>query len=135
MVVDHIQDHAEAQVMRAIDETPQIVGNSIQMARREQIDAVVAPAKTPGKLRDRHHFNGRDADLCQRRQMIHRRAPRAFAGECPDVKFVEYLPVEVEPRPGMVGPFKRVRIDDLRWSMRSEWLGSRGWIGKTRGTV
>ena len=78
MVVDDIEDDAEAEVVRAIDEASQIVRCAVQMARRVEIDAVVAPSVAAGKLRDRHHLDGGDPEVGQRRQMLDRGKPGAF---------------------------------------------------------
>ena len=44
-----------------VDEAAEVVGRAVEVRRREQIDAVVAPAETPLELGDRHHFDHRDA--------------------------------------------------------------------------
>ena len=134
MVVDDVQNHAQAEVMRAIDEPTQVVRGAVQMARREQIDAVVAPAETSGELRDRHHFDRGDPDVGERRQLLHRRTPGAFLGERADVELVEHLAFEAHAGPRLIGPCKRVRIDHLRRAVRTERLGARSGIGKTRRT-
>src|SRR5215475_3275378 len=45
MVVDDIEDHAEAEAVRTIDEPTQIIGRAVQVSWREQIDAVISPAE------------------------------------------------------------------------------------------
>ena len=56
MVVNDVENHAQAMLMRRIDEAAKIVGRAIQPRRREQIDAVVTPAEAALKLGDRHDF-------------------------------------------------------------------------------
>ena len=64
VVVDHIEDHAQAERVRAIDEV-----RASRPARRRarvganEIDAVVAPAEAPGEIRHRHHLEQRDAEI------------------------------------------------------------------------
>src|SRR5262245_63485940 len=50
MVVDHVQDHREMRVVRALDEAAEVVRLAIAVIRREEVDAVVAPAIAAGKL-------------------------------------------------------------------------------------
>ena len=48
MVVDDVEDDADAEPVRRIDEAAQIVRAAVEAGRREQVDAVVAPAESPG---------------------------------------------------------------------------------------
>ena len=63
MVVNHVEQHAEAMTMRLVDKVAKVVGRTIQTRRREQIDAVVAPAKLAIELGNRHDLERRDAHL------------------------------------------------------------------------
>ena len=56
MVVDDVENHAQAMPMRGIDEAAEIVGRAVEPRRRKQIDAVVSPAEAALKLGDRHDF-------------------------------------------------------------------------------
>ena len=76
MVVDDIENHAQAMLMRRIDEAAKIVGRAVEPRRREQIDAVVAPAEAALKLRDRHDFQHRHARLGEPRQLLRWRRPK-----------------------------------------------------------
>ena len=80
MIVDHVQDHAQAERVRSIDEAPKVVGRSIDMRGREPLDAIVAPAEPAGKFGDRHHFQNRDAGFGQMRQLGQGAATRCLAG-------------------------------------------------------
>ena len=75
------------------------------MARREQIDAVVSPAEPPGKLRDRHHLDRRDAELCQA-PAVDRIAARHVPSRVnvPTCSSYSTCPSRSQPRPGAVGP-------------------------------
>ncbi len=63
VVVDDIQDHAEAERMRAIDKTAKIVGSAVEMRGREQLDAVVAPTEAAREFGHGHHFQNGYAGL------------------------------------------------------------------------
>ena len=77
--------------MRAIDEAAQIVRRAVEPRRREQVDAVVAPAELAGELGDRHHLDDRDAESRERRQLLRGRRPRALRREGADVQLVDHL--------------------------------------------
>ncbi len=62
MVVDDVEDDADAEPVRRIDEAAQIVRAAVEAGRREQVDAVVAPAELARELGDRHHLDQRDAE-------------------------------------------------------------------------
>ena len=79
MIVDHVQDHAQAERMRAIDEAAKVVGRSIDMRGREPLDAVITPAESARKFGHRHHFQNGDAGFGQMRQLGLSAAPRCLA--------------------------------------------------------
>ena len=99
--------------MGAIDETAEIVGRAVQMTGRKQVDAVISPAEATGEFRDRHHLDRRDAQIRQRRQVIHGGAPRALGREGADVQLVKHLPFETNAWPRLIGPCERRRIHNL----------------------
>src|SRR5687767_15993601 len=84
MVVDDIEDHAEAGAVRGVDKMTEIVGSAVQMRRRPQIDAVISPAETARKLVHRHDLENRDSDVAQMLEMTLRRDPRPLLGERAD---------------------------------------------------
>ena len=45
MVVDDVEDDGDAERMRAVDEAAEIVGPAVEPGRREEVDAVIAPAE------------------------------------------------------------------------------------------
>src|SRR4051812_16687105 len=51
VVVDHVEDDGEPDVVRVIDEAAQVVRLAVESRRRIEADAVVAPAEAPRKLR------------------------------------------------------------------------------------
>ena len=91
VVVDDVENHAEPERVRAVDEPPQIVRPPVGAGGREEIDAVVAPAETAGELGDRHHLDAGDAQRLQPRQLACGRRPGALGREGADVQLVEHL--------------------------------------------
>src|SRR5437868_11953836 len=63
VVVDDVENDTEAKTMGAVDKTPEVVGASIQARRRKQVDAVIAPAETARKVRQRHYLESGDAQV------------------------------------------------------------------------
>src|SRR5215471_8236792 len=104
--------------MRFVDEAAEIVWPAIQMTRSEKIGRIVAPAKLPGELRDRHQLDRRDAQLGKLGQLAAGRIPRARMRERPDVHLVERLPGNWKATPTSIAPGELVRIDDFR---RAVW--------------
>ena len=118
MVVDDVENHGEAQTVRRIDEPAEIVGTPVQTRRREQIDAVVAPAEATFKFGNGHDLDHRDADSCQLLELARGRRPRAKPRERPHVQLVRDLSSQRRTGPVVVGPPKRERIDDFRRPVR-----------------
>jgi hypothetical protein len=129
VVVHHVEDHGEAVPMRAIDERAEVVRRSVQTRWRVREHAVIAPAKAPRELGDRHHFDDRHTDARERLEPLAGRAPRSFRRERADVHLVHDL---------SVAPYRRRRgcpaeaawIDHHR---RAEWtvrLKARRGIGE-----
>ena len=79
------------QRVRAVDEPAQVVRAAVEVRRRPQVDAVVAPAEAPGELGDRHQLDHRDADVGQHRQPLGRGGVRPLGREGPDVHLVDDL--------------------------------------------
>ena len=57
VVVDDIEDDAQPETVRRVDELPQIVGMAVVLRRRVQVDAVVSPVPASGKRRDRQQLD------------------------------------------------------------------------------
>ena len=77
--------------VRPIDECAQVVRRSVEMRRREKIDAIITPAEAPGKIGDRHHLQRGDAIALQQLEFFRGGAPRPFRGKCANMKFVNDL--------------------------------------------
>src|SRR5687768_10326572 len=50
VVIDDIQDHSQPYGVRPIHETATIVGRAVEVRWRKQINAIITPAETTGKL-------------------------------------------------------------------------------------
>ena len=130
MIVDDVENDAEPEPVRRIDEGAQIVRRPVKPRRREQRDPVIAPAEPARKFRDRHHFDDADADLLQERQLVDRGRPRAFAREGADMHLIDDLAFASDALPGGVRPAIGGGIDDGARLVRPLGLRARGGIGQ-----
>ena len=113
MVVDDVQDDADPERVRAVDERPQVVGMAIEVRRRVRIDPVVAPAEAAVEFGDRHQFDDGDPELRQFLQLGRSSPPRPLLGKRACMKLVQDLAGQRHAGPRAVGPLEGVRIDDL----------------------
>ena len=60
MVVDDIQNHAEAELVGSIDKAAEVVRRSVEPRRSIQIDPVVTPAEGAREIGDRHDLQAGD---------------------------------------------------------------------------
>ena len=114
VVVDDVEDHGEAERVRAVDEPPQVVRRAVVVGGRVEVHAVVAPVVAAGALGERHHLDRRDPDVGEVGQGARGRLPRALGRERPDVQLVEDVAIARDASPARVGPRERARLDDLR---------------------
>jgi hypothetical protein len=128
VIVDHIENHHKPELVRTIDEGLRIFRSPIQPGRREEIDAIIAPAKSARKVGNRHDFDQRNSKARELRELLHGRPPSAFRSKRSKVQFVCHQlvcrptpPCPIRPREG--------RVDDLRRTMRSIGLKARRRIG------
>ena len=110
--------------MRAIDELAQLIRRAVQMRRREQIDAVVAPPEPPLELGDRHQLDHGDTERCQLCDLRSGGRPGAGPGECSGVQLVDHLTAAQDPWPCRIGPPERRRVDNGRRTVRTVGLVS-----------
>src|SRR5581483_83564 len=89
VVVDHVEDHSKVLGVAGIDEALESIGTAIGLERREEEDAVVAPAALSGELVDRHQFHVRDAEIDEVIEVLDRAVKRAFFAEGADVQLIE----------------------------------------------
>jgi len=119
----------------AVDEPAQVVGRAVVVARREQVDAVVAPVVAAGELGDRHELERRDPDVGEVAQPLGRGAPRSLGRERAHMELVEHVALRGDPGPPCVGPRERRGIDDLRRPERPFGLVARRGVGVQRRVV
>ena len=104
MVVYHVENHPQAERVRLVHETAEIVRLAIQPNRCELPNSVVAPSEAAGKISHRHHFEHGDAAVSQFRQFPLSGLPCPFWREGPDVHFVNDLALEADAQPPAVVP-------------------------------
>ena len=129
VVVNHVQQHAQAVVVSLVDEEAEIIGRAVEPGRGKQIDAVVAPAEGAGKLGYGHDFDERNAQGGQLRQVTCRGPQCALRREGANVQFVDYLSGERHAGPIAVAPGVGPGVDDLRRAFRAFRLAAGGRIG------
>ncbi len=129
VVVNHVQDHAEPQLVSLIDEPAHVVGAAVNVIGRIEIHSVVAPTEIAGKLGDGHDLDRGDAKLDQPRKAIGRGSPFSFLCECSQVQLVKHLALQPQPFPVLVMPGKAARVDHLRGTMRTLGLKSGSRVG------
>ena len=109
MVVDDVEDHRDAERVRAIDEAAEIVRATVEPGRREQIDPVIAPAEAAREIGDRHQLDAGDAECGEFRQFARGRLPAPLRGEGADMHLVDDQLLARAAAPALVGPAERGR--------------------------
>ena len=61
VVINHVQNDTDAELVRSIDKSPHVVWPAVKRAGRIKIDAVVAPVEAARECSDWHHFHERYA--------------------------------------------------------------------------
>ena len=115
--------------MGGIDEPPEIVRRAVESRRREQVDAVVTPTEASVEFGDRHHFDQRDSQFGQLRQLGDRGREGSFGSECADMHLINDLPFPRRAGPLVIVPQVNGRIDNHRQPVRTVRLKSRSRIG------
>jgi hypothetical protein len=64
--------------------------SAVWLVRRVQADPVVPPTPSAGESGDRHHFDGRDAEIDEVSEPFDDADEGCRRGEGPDVKFVDH---------------------------------------------
>ena len=129
MVVDDVQDDAEAAGVRGVHQATQRLRAAVDAAGREEIDAVVAPVALARELGHRHQLQRRHAQRAQRIEPFDQRVERAFRRVGADVALVDDQRLRIEAAPASVAPAERGRIDDLRGAMHALRLAARIGVG------
>lgn len=68
VVVNDVDDDGKSTLVRSVDEPRERFGPAVGLMGGEKADAVIAPTALARKRRDRHHFNGVDAEFYKRIQ-------------------------------------------------------------------
>ena len=113
MVVDDVEDDADASLVRPINETSHVVRRTIMMEGCEQLHAVVSPAPPPGKLIHRHDLEACDPEVFQVAKMLRGSRPGSRLREGADVHLVEHLPFRADAGPVIVSPTESTRVHDF----------------------
>ena len=96
VVVDHVEDHADPEVMRPIHEASHVIGLAVEARRGKKVDPVVAPAKAARELGKRHQLDHRDSQVCQFMKLFGSRGEVAL-GRNVQVHLVDYLSLAETP--------------------------------------
>ena len=128
MVINDVEDDANAELMRLIDEGAHGMGMAVERHGRVETDPVITPAEAAWKIGHRHHFQQRDPCFLQIGQSRCSRSPRAFARERADVHFVDDLAFDGQAGPVRVRPGEGGGIDHFRPAMGAAGLKARGWV-------
>ena len=112
MVVHHIQDDAQSERMRRIHESLERVGIPIDMRRRKEINAVVAPVPPSRKFRERHELDECDADTREFFELPRSRVQCPFGRKCADMQFIHHLARHHHAAPSRIPPPERARVHD-----------------------
>ena len=130
VVVDDVEDDAQARAVGGVDEARQAVRAAVGRVRGREVDAVVAPAVVAGELGDRHELDVGDAQLGQRRQPRRGGLEGPLGGEGADVQLVEHGVAQRRGAEAAVGPRERARVDHARGPAQPVGLPARGGVGE-----
>jgi hypothetical protein len=128
VVVDDVEDHAEAGRVRRVDEAREPGRAAVGGMHGVRVEAVVAPAALAREGRDRHELDRCDTEPAQPAQPRDDSLERPLLAEGADVELVEHEPVEREPRPAGVAPLEGAGVEDPRRSAYALGLPARARI-------
>jgi hypothetical protein len=111
VIVDHIEEHHEAQLVRPLDETLEILRAAIGCVRGIRQDAVIAPVPPARELADRHEFDRGHAQVPVTVELVHQARIGPLRRSRADVNFAEDCFFPWPALPGHIGPFVGLRID------------------------
>ncbi|CAM5681612.1 hypothetical protein STENM327S_05756 [Streptomyces tendae] len=99
VVVHHVQDHAEAERVRPVDEPFQRLGPAVRLVHRPQRDPLVPPAMPSGEGAQRHQLDVGDAQAHQVFEALGGGVEGALGGVRPHVQLVQDPAGQRTPRP------------------------------------
>src|SRR5258708_10634543 len=134
VVVNHIEDHPKTNLMGPINKVTEILWPTVKPSGSKQVNAIVAPTKATGEIRQRHNLQNRDATVSQFGQFSLSGVPSSFFRERANVHFVEHLSFSANAIPMVIGPFEIRGIDYLGRAMRALGLKTRGGVRITLGS-
>ncbi len=114
VVVDDVEEHAEATVVRGVDEPAQPVGPAVGVLHRVGQHPVVAPVPPAGELPHRHQLERGDAEVAEVVEPVDDRVEGAGGRERADVQLVDHLLVQRPEAPAVVAPREAARVVDRR---------------------
>ena len=115
VVVDHVQNHGDAQIVGCLNEGLQIGIAAIGSVQGEQVGAVIAPVALAGEGGQRQQLDHRNAEGLQVRQLGPGGGQGPLRGEGADMQFIDDGIFDGDAAPA-------VRLDA-------------GWIGHRRGAM
>src|SRR5262245_68181 len=112
--------------MGVVNKMAKIVWLSVKSCGSEEVDPVVIPIEASCKVGDRHDFYKSQTCRLQLRQLTAGIQPGTLWGKSADVHFVDDLSFKAHTSPAVVGPWKVFPVDNLRRSVGTLRLESRG---------
>jgi hypothetical protein len=95
VVVDDVQDDAQAVLVGSVDQTPETLRAAVHVGRSEQVHAVVAPVARAGKLSDGERLDGRDPQTHEAWQRGDEAVERALGCNGADVALIDDQALDV----------------------------------------
>ena len=112
MIVDHVEQHRYAALVRRFDEGLQVLGPAVARVGGVRADPVVAPAPAATEVGKRHDLDCGRAEVDQMVELARGRGEGAFRGEGADVQLIEDDVVPRPARPGLA-PAIGLMVDRL----------------------
>ncbi len=135
VVVDDVDDHAEAPGVARVDERLEPVGPPVGVVGSEEVDAVVSPAPLATGLGHREQLDGIHAEFDEVVEVGDGPFEGSWSGECPHVELVEDGRGQVDAAPRPVGPGEGVMVDGARGAVDAVGLPRRARVGEDRASV
>ncbi len=135
MVVDHVEQHAEAPAVARVHEPLQPVRAAVGLVHRPQVDAVITPAPATREAGHRHQLDHVHAQLAEVVETADGGVERALRGERADVHLVDHRTAQRPAPPALVGPAERGVIVAAAQPVAAVRLPRRAWVGQQRPAV
>ncbi len=109
VVVHHVDEHHQAQLVGTVDQATQLVWRAVGGVGCVRQHAVVAPVAATGKLAQRHQLDGGDTQLGQRRQLL---CDCRVAAQRADMHLIEHCLLPRAALPLIAAPVVGLWVDD-----------------------